>query len=356
MWGQWLGEVNGTNTGFITINIDEDRNDHGRLLFRDYGAPGLSASIALTTQGDLVSAELSNFVADPTDVVEDRFIIPHSGTLHGQFDGTKIVGKWSTDVGTSGEFTLEKYEFDDPTPANHVWTWEEYKSNIDGVINAYKNVIFRGVSSNSYRLRTAFHRKGRRDLYRYTEHIPELSRAIGAVTGRRYDLNNDRDYAALLYLAQHHGYPTPLLDWTESPYVAAFFAFRNASRRDEKYVRIFALDAQILYDVKVRPNIAATGPMIAALPHIDVMDNPRAIPQQSVVTFSNIFEIEAFIDALDARRMGEKTPILKIDILCAERDKVMRELKVMGITAASLFPGLDGVCESLREKQFMPFC
>src|SRR5579871_975887 len=32
------------------------------------------------------------------------------------------------------------------------------------------------------------------------------------------------DYMAYL---RHHGFPSPLLDWTRSPYVAAFFAFRD---------------------------------------------------------------------------------------------------------------------------------
>jgi hypothetical protein len=30
----------------------------------------------------------------------------------------------------------------------------------------------------------------------------------------------------------------------------------------------------------------------------------------------------------------------------------MRELALMGITAGSLFPGLDGACEELRERLF----
>jgi hypothetical protein len=30
----------------------------------------------------------------------------------------------------------------------------------------------------------------------------------------------------------------------------------------------------------------------------------------------------------------------------------MRELGYMGITAGSLFPGIDGACEELRERNF----
>jgi len=41
-----------------------------------------------------------------------------------------------------------------------------------------------------------------------------------------------------------------------------------------------------------------------------------------------------------------------IDLPLSERPHVMRELSVMGITAGTLFPGLDGACEELKERNF----
>lgn len=80
------------------------------------------------------------------------------------------------------------------------------------------------------------------------------------------------------------------------------------------------------------------------------IDNDRMIPQQSVTTITNVDDIESYI-ALNETE--EAQYIWAIDIPLSERSKVITEISYMGITAGSLFPGIDGICEDLKEKHFL---
>lgn len=51
--------------------------------------------------------------------------------------------------------------------------------------------------------------------------------------------NPPQGYPFMIYL-RHHGFPSPLLDWTMSPYVAAFFAFESKPPTEEENVAIYS--------------------------------------------------------------------------------------------------------------------
>jgi len=163
------------------------------------------------------------------------------------------------------------------------------------------------------------------------------------------------EFGAFFNLVQHHGYPTPLLDWTYSPYVAAFFAYRRISNEEaakadpNAKVRILVFDQeqwkkdwrQILF--LVFPGLHfSIGEFMA-------IENERMIPQQAASTVTNIDDIESYIRS---KETDTKKYLWAIDLPVRERRNVVRDLRYMGITAGSLFPGLDGACEELTERNF----
>lgn len=89
--------------------------------------------------------------------------------------------------------------------------------------------------------------------------------------------------------------------------------------------------------------------------HLSVMEflaieNERLIPQQSATTLTNIDDIELYVKEKETQI--NCSYLTAIDIPVLERNRVMQELSFMGITAGSMFPGLDGTCEELKEKMF----
>jgi hypothetical protein len=92
---------------------------------------------------------------------------------------------------------------------------DAYNQDINRIRSPY---IYRGLSNFNYQLKTSLIRlKGPYEKLEF-----HLLRNFKKYTSR-HDLKNKSDWEWLA-IAQHHGLPTRLLDWTYSPYVALHFA------------------------------------------------------------------------------------------------------------------------------------
>ncbi len=370
MNGQWMGQYAGSNTGSIIVNMD-DRDDHyeGMAFLIDSNSklPAIAASVKTNDKARTIQLKTSTIRSinphtlfiDSWESVKEFYpdvTFPNEADVKGDWNEERLILNWATNIGTSGWATLPKSKAGTPSeniPLVKITDWESYKRYVSSLES--RRYLFRG-QNEPRRLRTKFHRSGRADLGRFVSNdIQTLHKHLSARTRHIFNLNIPDENGAFFNLVQHHGYPTPLLDWTYSPYVAAFFAYHRISNSDaakaldNAKVRIFIFDQKIWRNDLIQVQFLNTPHPHFSILEFIAIDNERMIPQQAASSVTNIDDIETYIKSKETK---EKKYLQIIDLPVKERTKVMGELSHMGITAGSLYPGLDGACEELKERFF----
>lgn len=371
MDGQWLGKIEGELVGSLRVEL-EDRGENFRghaYLFYDseHDLPGFQFDLNIEkvqpktgvadtiylypkggemTRADRLRAE--------NDIAE-RFNERMPQRLHFGFslESGSLKIEWSSmDQQQIGSVNLTKTDLNAPSLAearDDLKSWDDFRRW--AIVQKPRRYIFRG-QARPLKLVSSFHRTWRTDLLAWVQ--DDVSTLFGAVIDkinyplRLGDLSHN---AAIWNILQHHGYPTPLLDWTFSPFVAAYFAFQDRAFIENVSPRIYIFD-QAEWDKRygMRAFIAEPAPPQLVVMESLAIGNPRSGPQQALSTVTNIADVEAFIRS---REDADGQSYLTVcDIPADEKDRIIRELELMGITYGSLFPGLDGICRDMRDRNF----
>jgi len=227
----------------------------------------------------------------------------------------------------------------------------------------FSPVLFRGQRKESYKLKTSLER------YSTKQYSPEdyyklmlnIRYTVESWTEKRWDIadkytrddsvpNAPQGYEFMTYL-RHHDFPSPLLDWTRSFYVAAFFAFQS-SKNEEPNVAIYSLIeycgcAKFGDVVDNKAIIVGCGP--------DVITHKRHFIQQSEYTLCKKRLDGKYVycshENAFARNDTSQDILTKFVIPRTERAKVLEKLHMMNITAHSLFGSEESLLETLAYQE-----
>lgn len=239
----------------------------------------------------------------------------------------------------------------------NVLTWSAYKTWVSDLVKGKKSFYCRGHANEQWTLQTSFHREASRyeiTLPQYLDTvIPEIHFHISAKFNEIIDLRKEEEFGAFLALIQHHGFPTPLLDWTLSPYIATYFAFKEVNDQFpvSEHVKVYIFDyIEWTRSFQQLLNLRDMTVKYVSVIRPYVKFNPRIVAQQSAFTVTNVDDMEAYIleRSIESKKNFLYTGLLSVK----EKPHVLRELNLMGINEMTLFPSIDGVCRALKSQFF----
>lgn len=286
-------------------------------------------------------------------------------------------------------------------------SWPDLLSEL--IHGSHTNWIYRGHADSRWQLETTLERALRSAHPQRSGDPVRLERGIQRTFMDRAatylpTVPSEHDELGWLTLMQHYGAPTRLLDWTKSPLIGLFFAYEQDEPVGSESRALWGLQAfacRMQFGTPLGFNLrdpfglvrhtgyAEDGLVIDHHPGAEfdwvaeenaqfrrLRDDRVAMPYPVVppILDDRMAAQQAFFTYDGALRGGIPSelaipapvlhgrsahvvgwPILKRITLPNEwRRDVLRALRDMGVTAASLFPGLDGLGRAARMSSYLP--
>jgi hypothetical protein len=268
-----------------------------------------------------------------------------------------------------------------------VSTWDEFEEQLQwlesfkrstekDVARAYDAPLFRGIGNATWKLQTSLERafplEDSSDSISFLEYYRRTiaaKPAIESLTGALWKdvpdypemkerLRRDKTgwidtcllrengvYRYWIYL-RHHGFPSPLLDWTASPYLAALFAF-DQTPHDAKHACIYAYLRDGLHCFSSELHAFVVGPY--------VQTDKRHFLQQSrysmcVSTSKDDYLFQTHDPGL-VEEGGKNGFLFKLLIPTNARLEFLKRLDLMNINPYSLYASEDSLIRTIARRE-----
>jgi FRG domain len=249
-------------------------------------------------------------------------------------------------------------------------SWEEFECEIKKFEKPgrklWDEVWFRGQADSEWPLFTTLERRAPKlsAVSSYLHVISEVKPAVETFTGatfesikpqdiesvaREYDRFHTAFAEGITYMAhlRHGGFPSPLLDWTNSPYVAAYFAFARARHKGDVAIYAYQERPEHMKVSGQYSQIMSYGPILKT--------HRRHFRQQSRYTIC-----VAYIDdqwyftphesVFYQRDQLNQDLLWKITVPASERMKVLRYFDKFNLNDFTLFDSEEGLLEMLATR------